>query len=141
MTLLFCVLFLAIFLHNYNLKSKITYNVKKKPLHIAIVIIYTFLALYMTYRLNNKASGYALAIRSAMVVCSIIFFQGINKEFVLVFLGTTPLLKLVKKEDLKEISMEEIQDKNEIILKIKAFGGLYTQVYDKGRKDEIINLQ
>ena len=44
----------------------------------------------------------------------------------LVFLGTTPLLKLVKKEDLKEISMEEIQDKNEIILKIKAFGGLYT---------------
>lgn len=81
-----------------------------------------------------------LAISSAMVVYSIIFFQGINKEFVLVFLGTSPLLKFVKKEDLKEISMEEIQGKNEIILKIKAFGDPYTQVYDKDIKDEINNL-
>ena len=141
MTILFCFLFLAIFLHNYNLKSKTNFNIKKQPLYIVILIGYTLLALYMTYRLNNKASGYVLAISSAMVVYSIIFFQGINKEFALVFLGTTPLLKLVKKEDLKEISMEEIQDKNEIILKIKAFGNLYTQVYDKGREDEINNLQ
>lgn len=141
MTILFCFLFLAIFLHNYNLNSKTNFNIKKQPLYIFILIGYTLLALYMTYRLNNKVSGYALAISSAMVVYSIIFFQGINKEFVLVFLGTTPLLKLVKKEDLKEISMEEIQDKNEIILKIKAFGDLYTQIYDMDKKDEIKNLQ
>ena len=99
MTILFCFLFLAIFLHNYNLKSKTNFNIKKQPLYIVILIGYTLLALYMTYRLNNNASGYALAISSAMVVYSIIFFQGINKEFVLVFLGTSPLLKLVKKED------------------------------------------
>ncbi len=141
MTILFCFLFLAIFLHNYNLKSKTNFNIKKQPLYIVILIGYTLLALYMTYRLNNNASGYALAISSAMVVYSIIFFQGINKEFVLVFLGTSPLLKLVKKEDLKKISMEEIQDKNEIILKIKAFGDLYTQIYDMDKKDEIKNLQ
>lgn len=141
MTILFCFLFLAIFLHNYNLKSKTNFNIKKQPLYIVILIGYTLLALYMTYRLNNNASGYALAISSAMAVYSIIFFQGINKEFVLVFLGTSPLLKLVKKEDLKKISMEEIQDKNEIILKIKAFGDLYTQIYDMDKKDEIKNLQ
>lgn len=141
MTILFCFLFLAIFLHNYNLKSKTNFNIKKQPLYIVILIGYTLLALYMTYRLNNNASGYALAISSAMVVYSIIFFQGINKEFVLVFLGTSPLLKLIKKEDLKKISMEEIQDKNEIILKIKAFGDLYTQIYDMDKKDEIKNLQ
>ena len=141
MTILFFFFFLAIFLHNYNLKSKTNFNIKKQPLYIVILIGYTLLALYMTYRLNNNASGYALAISSAMVVYSIIFFQGINKEFVLVFLGTSPLLKLVKKEDLKKISMEEIQDKNEIILKIKAFGDLYTQIYDMDKKDEIKNLQ
>ena len=76
-----------------------------------------------------------------MVVYSTIFFQGINNEFVLVFLGTSPPLRLVKKEGLKEISMEEIQGKNEIILKIKAFGDLYTQIYDIDKKDEIKNLQ
>lgn len=85
----------------------------------------------MSYKLYNKALGYAIAISSATLVYSVIFFQGITKDSVLIFLGTTPLLKLVKKEDMRAIYIEEILEKDQIRLKVEAFGDEYTQIYNR----------
>lgn len=137
MDILILILFLTVFLYNLSLKKKMICNVKKKSVSLAISGAYILIALFMTYKLYNRPTGYALVLSSVLLIYSFIFFQGIGRDGVLVALGSTSLLKLVKKEDIEEITMEEIKDKDEIKVVIQAHGTTYRQVYRLDQKEKI----
>lgn len=137
MDILILILFLIIFFYNLSLKKKTICNVKKQSVSLVISGAYTLIALFMTYKLYNRPIGYVLVLSSVLLIYSFIFFQGIGRDGVLVALGSTSLLKFIKKEAIEEITMEEIKDKDEIKVEIQAHGTTYRQVYDADKKEKI----
>ena len=124
-------LFLAGFGYNYWLKSKMTIFIKQRPLVQWILIAYAVLAFYMAYQWGSTIQDYVLAGSSVLLLYSLTFFQGINKNSVLVFLGTTSLLKRIKAGEMDHILLEEVSDKTTYRLKIVAFGEEFTQFYQR----------
>ena len=124
-------LFLAGFGYNYWLKSKMTIFIKQRPLVQWILIAYAVLAFYMAYQWGSTIQDYVLAGSSVLLLYSLAFFQGINKDSVLVFLGTTSLLKRIKASEMDHILLEEVSDKTTYRLKIVAFGEEFTQFYQR----------
>lgn len=124
-------LFLAGFGYNYWLKRKMTIFIKQRPLVQWILIAYAVLAFYMAYQWGSTIQDYILAGSSVLLLYSLAFFQGINKDSVLVFLGTTSLLKRIKVNEMDHILLEEVSGKTTYRLKIVAFGEEFTQLYQR----------
>lgn len=112
MDILVLILFLTVFLYNLSLKKKTICKVKKQSVSLIISGAYTLIAIFMTYKLYNRPVGYALVLSSVLLIYSFIFFQGMARDGVLVALGSTSLLKFIKKETIEKITMEEDKDKD-----------------------------
>ncbi|WP_151410369.1 hypothetical protein [Anaerococcus sp. Marseille-P9784] len=134
------LVFISAFIYNYNLKRKVTYYVEKEPIIIGILVFYAVIVLYMAYRYYNNFIGYTLAISTILLVYSIVFFPGIANGKVLIFMGSTPLLKLVELSEIKEIFTDNSKDENSFKIKIRVFGNEFTQTYSKTKKDEILKI-
>lgn len=65
--------------------------------------------------------------------------QGIRKDGFVVFLGNTPILKLVSFIDIKNMYFFDGKN-NDLILEIKAHSTTYKQTYRIGDRDKLINF-
>lgn len=91
----------------------------------------------LRYRFDNTALGYAIVISAVLLIYTLIFFPGIKKDGVNIFMGVNPLLNNVNFNDINSFSLKE--DNNNVKLIIKAYGSTYIQTYAIENKDMIVS--
>ena len=123
-------MFLVPTIINYKHKRENIAEVKKKSKEMIGVVALLIVGSYLCYRFDNTVLGYLIALSATMMLYTSMFFQGITEKGINIFLGTSPILKFVKFDEINKIDMKE-NDKDELILTIEAYGTTFVQVYNK----------
>lgn len=77
----------------------------------------------LRYRFDNTVLGYAIVISAVLLIYTLIFFPGIRKDGINIFMGVNPLFKNVSFNDINSSSLKE--DNNNLKLLIKSYGSIY----------------
>lgn len=122
-------MFLLGFAYNVHLKRKVIYRVKQPPLVWGVVGGFALIALSMAYHWSSTVIGYAVAVSSMLLVYSMAFFQGAGPDGIIVFMGTTPLLRKISWQEVTFLESTPIKNTHDLELKVKAHGDEYKQRY------------
>ena len=122
-------MFLLGFAYNVHLKRKVIYRVKQPPLVWGMVGGFALIALSMAYHWSSTAMGYTIAVSSMLLVFSMAFFQGAGPDGIIVFMGTTPLLRKISWQEVTSLESTPIKNTHDLELKVKAHGDEYKQRY------------
>ncbi len=97
----------------------------------------TFFYLWLNYA--KDLQGFILGLLAIGLFFTFTLGQGIRENGFVLFLGTSPILKLVSFNDVKgvDLSYDRFGD---FILEIKAYSTGYKQIYRIGDRDKIINF-
>lgn len=122
-------MFLLGFAYNVHLKRKVIYRVKQPPLVWGMVGGFALIALSMAYHWSSTVMGYTNAVSSMLLVYSMAFFQGAGPDGIIVFMGTTPLLRKISWQEVTSLESTPIKNTHDLELKVKAHGDEYKQRY------------
>lgn len=122
-------MFLLGFAYNVHLKRKVIYRVKQSPLVWGVVGSFALIALSMAYHWSSTVMGYTIAVSSMLLVYSMAFFQGAGSDGIIVFMGTTPLLRKISWQEVASLESTPIKNTHDLELKVKAHGDEYKQRY------------
>lgn len=125
------IAFLTASIYNFRLGYSNEIRIKIKATFLIIIGAYSILILIMAGKKDGSFLGYILALSTIILLVSNILSRGVRKDGFVVMHGANPLLILIKKRDIKDISLEE--KKAEIKLRIKAKGSYYVESF--GKKD------
>lgn len=128
--ILVLIMFLVPTIINCKHKRENILEVKKKPKEILGVVLLLIVGSYLCDRFDNTVLGYLIALAATMMLYTSVFFQGITEKGINIFLGTSPILKFVKFDEINSIDLKE-NDKDELKVTIEAFGTAFVQVYNK----------
>ncbi|WP_306489227.1 hypothetical protein [Anaerococcus octavius] len=131
------LMLLAPTIYNYIIHRNNIMNIKNKSIYGFILAIFAAVASALCYKLDNTVLGYAIAISAVLLIYTVIFFPGIRKDGFNIFLGATPILKIVSFDKVKSVGIKSSKN-NDLELTIKAHGDTYSQTYDLKDKDFII---
>lgn len=123
-------MFLVPIIINYKQKRKNIFDVKKKTKKMIWVVALLIVGTYRCYKFDNTLLGYLIVLAATTTLYTSVFFQGFTEEGINIFLGTSPILKLARFDEINTIDMEET-DKDELILTIETYGTTFVQVYEK----------
>lgn len=82
--------------------------------------------------------GFLILLSAILLGYTIGFLPGIGEDGISVFIGSTPILKFISFDQIKDVSLKE--NYNDIKLSINAFGNTYKQLYEMKDRDEIIKI-
>lgn len=82
--------------------------------------------------------GFLILLSAILLVYTIGFLPGIGKDGINIFMGTSPILKFISFDQIKDINVAE--NYNDIELRINAFGDTYKQVYEMKDKEQVIKI-
>ena len=122
-------MFLLGFAYNVHLKRKVIFRVKQPPLVWGMVGSFSMVALSMEYYWSSTSMGYTIAVSSMLLVYSMAFFQGAGPDGIIVFMGTTPLLRKISWQEVTLLESTPIKNTHDLELKVKAHGDEYKQRY------------
>ena len=131
--------FLAGISWNCFITRKNKVRIKKKISIILLLVVFGLFALYLASKFDDSLSGYCISISAIVFVYTFIFNPGISYEAVNVFLGTTPLIKQIKFDEIENISYKDINE-DSFEIQIDAFGRTYSQIYSIEDKDKVLEL-
>lgn len=123
-------------IYNFMIHRNNIINIKK-PIFGFILAMFIAVASGLCYRFDNTVLGYAIVISAVLLIYKVIFFPGIRKDGVNIFMGVNPLLKNVSFNDINSSSLKE--DNNNLKIIIKAYGNTYIQTYAIENKDMIVS--
>lgn len=123
------IAFLTASIYNFRLGLSNKIRIKIKATFLIIIGAYSILILIMAGKKDGSFLGYTLALSTIILLVSIILSRGVRKDGFVVMNGASPLLLLIKKSDVKDISLED--NKSEIKLTIKARGNYYVEYFKK----------
>lgn len=123
-------MFLVPTIINYKHKRENILEVKKKSKEMICVVLLLIVGSFICYKFDNTIIGYLVALAATMMLYTSVFFQGFTEKGINIFLGTSPILKFIKFDEINKIDMEE-NNKDELILTIEAYGTTFVQVYNK----------
>lgn len=130
-------MFLVPTIINYKQKRKNIFDVKKRTKEMIGVVALLIVGSYMCFKFDNTVLGYLIVIAATIMLYTSVFFQGITEEGINIFLGTSPILKFLKFDEINKIDMKE-NDKDELIITIEAFGTTFVQVYEKDKTQNLL---
>ena len=90
------------------------------------------------YRLDRSLMGFLIMLSAILLAYTIEFLPGIGKDGIIVFMGSTPILKFISFDQIKDVSL--VENYNDIKISINAFGDTYKQLYEMKDRDEIIKV-
>ena len=134
--ILVLIMFLVPTIINYKHKRKNILDVKKSTKEIIWVVALLIVGSYLCYRFDNTVLGYLIALAATMMLYTSVFFQGFTEKGINIFLGTSPILRFVKFDEINKIDMKE-NNKDELILTIEAYGTTFVQIYEKGKAQNL----
>ncbi len=132
-------MFLLGFAYNVHLKRKVTCQVKQSSLVWGVVGSFSMVALSMAYYWSSTAMGYTIAVSSMLLVYSMAFFQGAGPDGIIVFMGTTPLLRKISWQEVTSLESTPIKNTHDLELKVKAHGDEYKQRYAQSDWEVLLN--
>lgn len=130
------IAFLVASFYNFRLGYSNKIRIKIKATFLIIIGAYSTLILIVAWKKDGSILGYILALSTILLLVSIILSRGISDAGIVVMNGAGPLLILLKKKDIKDISLEE--KKTEIKLKIKAKGTCFVECFSK---EDRVNIE
>ena len=124
--------------YNFLVQRNNKIRVKKNSNLGFILAIFASITSIFWYRLDRTLMGFLILLSAILLGYTIIFLPGIGKDGISVFMGSTPILKFISFDQIKDVSL--VENYNDIKLSIKAFGNTYKQVYEMKDRDEIIKI-
>ncbi len=121
------IAFLSASFSNFRLGFSNKIRIKIRPIYLIIIGAYSLLILIMAGKKDGSILGYILALSTILLLLSNILSRGVREDGIVLMNGANPLLILIKKRDIKDISLEE--KKAEIKLKIKAKGSYFVESF------------
>ena len=121
------IAFLGASFSNFRLGFSNKIRIKIRPIYLIIIGAYSLLILIMAGKKDGSILGYILALSTILLLLSNILSRGVREDGIVLMNGANPLLILIKKRDIKDISLEE--KKAEIKLKIKAKGSYFVESF------------
>lgn len=115
--------------YNFRLGFSNKIRIKIRPIYLIIIGFYSLLILIMAGRKIGSILVYILALSTILLLLSSILSRGLREDGIVLMNGANPLLILIKKRDIKDISLEE--KKAEVKLKIKAKGNYFVESFGK----------
>ena len=132
------IAFLVASFYNFRLGYLNEIRIKIKTTFLIIIGAYSILILIIAGKKDGSILGYILALSTILLLVSIILSRGLRDAGIVVMNGASPLLILLKKKDIKDISLEE--KKTEIKLRIKAKGTCFVEYFRKEDREKIEEL-
>ncbi len=123
------IAFLSASFSNFRLGYGNKIRIKIRPIYLIIIGAYSLLILIMAGRKDGSILGYILALSTILLLLSNILSRVVREDGFVVMNGASPLLLLIKKSDVKDVSFEE--KKAGIKLTIKARGNYYVEYFKK----------
>lgn len=130
------LMFILPVIYNFIIHRNNIINTKKKSIFGFILAIFALLVSGLCYRLDNTVLGYAIALSAVLLIYTVMFFPGMRKDGVNIFLGSSPILQFVSFDKIKSVGIKSSKN-NDLKLTIKAQGNTYSQIYDLKDKDII----
>ena len=121
------IAFLSASFSNFRIGFSNKIRIKIRPIYLIIIGAYSLLILIMAGKKDGSILGYILALSTILLLLSNILSRGVREDGIVLMNGANPLLILIKKRDIKDISLEE--KKAEIKLKIKAKGSYFVESF------------
>lgn len=115
--------------YNFRLGYSNEIRIKIKATFLIIIGAYSILILIMAGKKDGSLFGFILALSTIILLVSNILSRGVRKDGFVVMNGPSPLLILIKKSDVKDISLED--NKAGIKLTIKARGSYFVEYFKK----------
>ena len=134
------IIFLLILtVYNLKISSSRIYKVKANLLVYIIGALLSLIAYYLWFRYDRKFSGFIVGLLAVILFFTFTLGQGIREDGFVLFLGNTPILKLVSFDDID--SMDLFDGKNsDLILEIKAHSTTYKQAYKMSDRDKLVDF-
>ena len=132
------LMFIVPSFYNFIVQRKNKIRVKKESILGFILAIFAFITSIFWYRLDRSFMGFLILLSAILLAYTIEFLPGIGKDGIIVFMGSTSILKFISFDQIKDVSL--VENYNDIKLSIKAFGNTYKQVYEMKDRDEIIKI-
>lgn len=134
------IIFLLILtVYNLKISSSRIYKVKANLLVYIIGALLSLIAYYLWFRYDRKFSGFIVGLLAVILFFTFTLGQGIREDGFVLFLGNTPILKLVSFDDID--SMDLFDGKNsDLILEIKAHSTTYKQAYKISDRDKLVDF-
>ena len=123
------IAFLSASFYNFRLGFSNKIRIKIRPIYLIIIGFYSLLILIMAGEKDGSILGYILALSTILLLLSSILSRGLREDGIVLMNGANPLLILIKKRDIKDISLEE--KKAEVKLKIRAKGNYFVESFGK----------
>lgn len=133
------IFFLILIVYNLSISSSRRYKINSKPYIFIIGSLLSIIAFYLWLNFSKDFSGLILGLLAVSLFFTFSVGQGIRKDGFVVFLGNTPILKLVSFIDIKNMYLFDGKN-NDLILEIKAHSTTYKQTYRIGDRDKLINF-
>ena len=124
--------------YNFIVQRNNKIRVKKNSKLGFILAILAFITGLFWYRLDRSLMGFLILLSAILLIYTIGFLSGIGTDGISVFMGSTPILKFISFDQIKDVKLAE--NYNDIKLKINAFGNTYKQVYEMKDRDELIKI-
>ena len=124
--------------YNFIVQRNNKIRVKKSSGLGLILAIFASITSIFWYRLDRTLMGFLILLSAILLGYTIIFLPGIGKDGISVFMGSTPILKFISFDQIKDVRL--IENYNDIKISINAFGNTYKQVYEMKDRDEIIKI-
>lgn len=139
MKVLAAIFLLILIVYNLIIASFRIYKVKPKLYIFIIGILFSLTFFYLWLNYAKDLQGFILGLLAICLFFTFTLGQWIREDGFLVFLGTTPILKLVAFVDIKGLDIYS-NKKGEFDLNIKVYSRTFRQTYrDKDRR-ELINF-
>lgn len=135
MIILTSLVLLLGFIYNFNKKAKI--KIKPRPVYKGIIITFSLIVISTVLIFTKSLKLLILGLTASLFVYSFIFYQGINKDSVVVSIG--PLLKKVSFDEILKINIKDMSN-GDLTLDINAHGTHYRQVYREEDLETIKNI-
>lgn len=121
----------------YNLRGirDLEIRVKIGPVYNIILILAGILYIYMAYRLKKEYASFILCLAAEAYLITTVYAQGIGKDGIYVFQGSSLIRKLERK-DIKKIKIDRQKNKIEIY----ADSTIYKQDYDDKDFKKVLGL-
>ncbi len=139
MKTLAAIFLLILIVYNLRIASFRIYKVKPKLYIFIIGISLSLTAFYLWLNSSKDFSGFILGLLAVGLFFTFTLGQGIREDGFAVFLGTSPILKLLSFEDIRSIGLFDSKN-GDLILEIKANSNTYEQAYRIGDKNQILNF-
>ena len=124
--------------YNFKVQRNNKIRVKKESILGFILAIFAFITSIFWYRLDKSLMGFLILLSAILLAYIIEFLPGIGKDGIIVFMGSTPILKFISFDQIKDLSL--VENYNDIKISINAFGNTYKQVYEIKDRDEIMKI-